>query len=56
MGAQNYNPSNLGGMEKTAEQVLPRSEGCGGRGKGDREQRVEMAQTMYTHVNKCMNN
>jgi hypothetical protein len=36
-------------LEKMAEQVLPGSEGVGGRGKG---QGGEMAQTMYAHMNK----
>jgi hypothetical protein len=27
-----------------------------GRGKGDWEQGGEMAQTMYTHMNNCINN
>jgi hypothetical protein len=40
---------------KRAEQVLPRSEGAAG-GKVSVGQRGEMAQTMYTHMNKCKNN
>jgi hypothetical protein len=36
-------------LEKRAEQVLPGSEGVGGQGG-------EMAQAMYTHMNKCINN
>jgi hypothetical protein len=56
-------------LEKRAEQVLPGSEeGMGGRGRGAGEgeggdwgkksggQRGEMAQTMYIHMNKCINN
>jgi hypothetical protein len=34
-------------LEKRAEQVLPGSEGDGEGG--------EEAQTMYTHINKCIN-
>jgi hypothetical protein len=41
-------------LEKRAEQVLLRSEG--GEGGGREGQGVEMAQTMYTHMNKCVNN
>jgi hypothetical protein len=36
-------------LEKRAEQVLPGSEEAG-------EQRGKVAQTMYTHMNKCINN
>jgi hypothetical protein len=43
-------------LEKRAEQVLPGSEGGGGEGEGDRKKGREMAQTMYTHMNKCINN
>jgi hypothetical protein len=40
-------------LEKRAEQVLP---GSGEEGEGGREEREgEMAQTMYTHMNKCIN-
>jgi hypothetical protein len=35
-------------LEKRAEQVLPGSEGVGGEG----ESGGEIAQTMYTHMNK----
>jgi hypothetical protein len=38
---------------KRAEQVLPESEKGWVRGE---EQGVEVAQTMYTHMNKCKNN
>jgi hypothetical protein len=38
-------------LEKSAEQVLPVREGEGEEG-GGREQRGEMTQTMYAHVNK----
>jgi hypothetical protein len=40
-------------LEKRAEQVLPGSEGGGGRGKGWGQ--GEMAQTMYTYMNKLIN-
>jgi hypothetical protein len=40
-------------LEKRAEQVLPGSEAGGGEIQG---QRGEMAQIMYTHLNKCINN
>jgi hypothetical protein len=36
-------------LEKRAEQALPGTEGGGGAG-------VMVAQTMYTHMNKCKNN
>jgi hypothetical protein len=36
-------------VEKSAEQILPGSEEGGDKGG-------EMAQTMYTHINKCLNN
>jgi hypothetical protein len=36
-------------LDKRAEQILAGSEGGGGRGE-------KMAQTMYTHTNKCINN
>jgi hypothetical protein len=42
-------------LEKRAEQVLPRSKGVGGQGRGWR-QVGEMAQTMYTHMNKLIHN
>jgi hypothetical protein len=38
-------------LEKRAEQVLP-----GSMGERGGEQRGEVAQTMYTHMNKCINN
>jgi hypothetical protein len=39
-------------LEKKAEQVLPRSEESGEEKGGGRGQGGEMAQTMYTHMNK----
>jgi hypothetical protein len=43
-------------LEKRTEQVLPGSkEAWGGEG-GGREQEGEMAQTMYAHMNKWINN
>jgi hypothetical protein len=39
-------------LEKRAEQALPGSEGNGEKGKRDREQGGEMAQTMNTNMNK----
>jgi hypothetical protein len=45
-------------LEKRAEQVLPGSEGEGewAGEVGDGGQGREMAQTMDTHMNKCINN
>jgi hypothetical protein len=40
-------------LEKRAEQVLPGRERGGGRGE---EQGGKVAQTMYTHMNKYINN
>jgi hypothetical protein len=42
-------------LKKRAEQVLPGSEQGGGRGWGEGDG-GEMAQTMYAHMNKCINN
>jgi hypothetical protein len=42
-------------LEKRAEQVLPGNEGGGG-GEGLEVQGREMVQTIYTHMNKCINN
>jgi hypothetical protein len=41
-------------LEKRAEHVLPGSEGVKGKREGGRGE--EMAQTMYTHMNKYINN
>jgi hypothetical protein len=43
-------------LGKSAEQVLPRSEGEGGKAGGGQRAGGEMAQTIYTHMNKCINN
>jgi hypothetical protein len=43
-------------LDKRAEQILPGSKEGGGEREGDREQRKERPQTMYTHMNKCINN
>jgi hypothetical protein len=40
-------------LAKRTEQVLP---GSGGEERGLRGQGGEVAQTMYTHMNKCINN
>jgi hypothetical protein len=41
-------------LEKRTEQILPRSERDGGKGEGGMG--GKMAQTMYTHMNKCISN
>jgi hypothetical protein len=43
-------------FEKKTEQVLPGSKGVGGRRTGGGVQGGEMTETMYTHMNKCINN
>jgi hypothetical protein len=43
-------------LEKKEKQILPVSERGSGKGKGNWGQGGEMAQTMYTHMNKCINN
>jgi hypothetical protein len=43
-------------LEKRREQVLPGSERGGERGRWSGREREEVAQTMYTHMNKCINN
>jgi hypothetical protein len=40
-------------LEKRAEKVLPGSEVGGRKGRGQGE---NVAQTMYAHVSKCINN
>jgi hypothetical protein len=40
-------------LEKRAEQFLP---GSKRRGNGKRGHGGEITQTMYTHMNKCINN
>jgi hypothetical protein len=42
-------------LEKRAKQVLPRSKGVRGQGRGWRQVR-KMSQTMYTHMNKLIHN
>jgi hypothetical protein len=41
---------------KREEQVLPRSDGGEGEEEVGRGQGGEMAQTVYRHMNKCINN
>jgi hypothetical protein len=44
-------------LEKRAEQVLPGSEVGVGRGRvGERAEEREVSQTVYTHMNKHINN
>jgi hypothetical protein len=43
-------------LEKRAEQVLSGRKRGRGEVKGDSGQEGEMAQTVYTHVNKCIDN
>jgi hypothetical protein len=42
-------------LEKRAEQVLPGSDGGWDKGKGSGGRGREMAQTIYAHMNKCIN-
>jgi hypothetical protein len=43
-------------LEKRAEQVLPRSKGGGREEEGGQASGGEVVQTMYAHMNKCINN
>jgi hypothetical protein len=43
-------------LEKRSEQVLLGSEGHSREEEGGSSQGEEVAQAMYTHVNKCINN
>jgi hypothetical protein len=42
--------------KRRGEQVLPEGREVARRGEGEGWQEGEMAQTMYTHMNKCINN
>jgi hypothetical protein len=43
-------------LEKRAKQVLPGSEGGGREREKGLGGKGEIAQTMYTHINKCIEN
>jgi hypothetical protein len=43
-------------LGKRRDQVLPESEGVGTEEEWGQQAGGEMAQTMYTHMNKCINN